>query len=298
MEYIYKEVLQLPNKQMTDSVYSKNHIIGEYQKAIKKTGLHVAVSAEELYGTMLQLSQIAYSTLISRSYNLRYNLTNCPDTFESVASHSFLIESMMDSALSFLYGPNFTQTTDGFTYREIMQAIRRHDLPEIYTADIPDNGDRNDQALAKTEDLYWRQYSHDSPSRECKTDQNVKYLLEDSRSNFSTTTGRQIHAADKASAIFAALCFEEKGFTPWMVEDDTLASAREASIMKKCSRGKFDHLTVVWLLEARYQRYASEMWTIDFFDREFHKMDYGHYFTALIIMKTIAVTGKWYDYIP
>ena len=56
--------------------------------------------------------------------------------------------------------------------------------------------------------------------------------------------------------------------------------------------------TVVWLLEARYQRYASEMWTIDFFDREFHKMDYGHYFTALIIMKTIAVTGKWYDYIP
>ena len=83
-----------------------------------------------------------------------------------------------------------------------------------------------------------------------------------------------------------------------MVEDDKLASAREASIMKKCSRGKFDHLTVVWLLEARYQRYASEMWTIDFFDREFHKMDYGHYFTALIIMKTIAVTGKWYDYIP
>ena len=265
MEYIYKEVLLLSNHHIIDSAYSKNHIIGEYQKAIKKAGLHVAVSAEALYGTMLQLSQIAYSTLVSRSYNLRYHLTSCPVTFESVASHSFLVENMMDSALSFLYGPNFTQTTDGFTYREIMQAIRRHDH---------------------------------SPSRECKTEQNVKYLLEDSRSNFSTTTGRQIHAADKASAIFAALCFEEKGFTPWMVEDDKLASARETNIMKKCSRGKFDHLTVVWLLEARYQRYASEMWTIDFFDREFHKMDYGHYFTALIIMKTIAVTGKWYDYIP
>lgn len=275
----------MPNQHIIDSAYSKNQIIGEYQKAINKEQLDVSVSADELYGTMLQLSEIAYSTLVPRSYNLRYNLTIHPDTFESVASHTFLMENMMDSALAFLYNPNMLHTMGGFTYREIMQAVRRHDLPENVITDIPDNGNRNDRSLALQEDRYWSIFSKESPSKKTYPEDKIMSLLKDSRSCFKTTIGKMIHAADKAAAIFACLCFEEKGHAPIMVIDDSNASQTEYRLMQKCERRLGESYC-----------YASEMWLKFFFHRGTHVLDQGKYFTALLVMKTIAVTGKWYNH--
>ena len=267
---------------------TKNHLLKEYQKAIKKEGLQVSVSADELYGIMLQLSEIAYSILVPRSYSTRYNLTTHSDVFESVASHSFFLENLVDNALTFLYGPDFNHTLDGFTYREVLQAVRRHDLPENVITDIPDNGNRNDEFLAWQENYYWSEFAKESPRRETDTEDRVMFLLKDSRFGFTTTTGSMIHAADKASAIFVNLCLEEKGCPPIMATDDPQASKIEYDIMQKCER----HLHK----DNKRYCFASEMWTKFFFQHNNHKLDYGKYFTALLIMKTIAVTGKWYDH--
>ena len=278
VEYFYKEVF----------ILTKNYLFKKYEKAIKEEQLQIPISTEELYGIMLQLSEIAYSVLVPRSYNFRYNITRPGATFESIASHSFFMENALDRKLNFLYGPNFKHTADGFTYREIIETARRHDLPEIITTDIPDNGDRDDEGLARQENLYWRNFSKESPSRDVDSERKIKTLLEDSCSKFSTITGRDIHAADKFSAVFMNLCLEEKGYHPVMDIKDPAASKEERNQMKHCTRHHLRHNSTLC--------YASEMWTMSFFDRGIHKLDNQNYFTALLIMKTIAVTGKWYSW--
>lgn len=266
----------------------KDYILQQYQKALKKEQLYVPISPEELYNTMWQLTEFASLSLVPRSYNTRYLLTSDSTSYESVAGHTFLMGKIMDTELLFLYGPNFKCTIDGFTYYEVAEAIRRHDLPENVIGDKADNGNRDNKNLANIENRYWRDFSRHSPSREIDSEKKIRFLLQDQNSTFSTTTGKSIHAADKASAVFMNLCLEEKGHPPIMHLDHFDASEEERRQMQRCERHiEFDDLVFC---------YASEMWTMSFFDRGTYKMDYKRYFTALIIMKTIAVTGKWYSW--
>lgn len=264
----------------------KDNILQKYEAAIQAEGLHVPIQPEELYNIMMQLTEYAFSSLVPRSYNTRYLLTTEQKTFESVASHTLLTKEMMTAALNFFYRPNLIRTNDGFTYYEIQEAISRHDLPENTIGDKADNGERDNEGLARIEECYWRTFSEHSPKREARAEYQIWKLLIDQNSKLETVTGRQIHVADKAAGIFMNLCLEEKGSPPIMHMDSNIASKEERKQMSRCER----HMA----LDDIKFCYASEMWTMSFFDRGTHKLDYHNFFTALIIMKTIAVTGKWY----
>lgn len=266
----------------------KNDILQKYEAVIQAEGLHVPIRTEELYNIMTQLTEYAFLSLVPRSYNTRYLLTTEQKTFESVAGHTLLTKEMMTTALNFFYRPNFVRTKDGFTYYEIQEAISRHDLPENTIGDKPDNGERDNEYLARTEECYWRTFSKFSPQRETHTENQIQKLLIDQNSKLETITGRQIHAANKAAGVFMNLCLEEKGFSPIMHMDSNIASKEELRQMSRCER----HIT----LDDIKFCYASEMWTMSFFDRGTHELDYHNFFTALIIMKTIAITGKWYTW--
>lgn len=265
----------------------KEFVLKQYETAIKTMELRVPISPKELYNIMIQLTHFASLSLVPRSYNTRYLLTADPRTYESVASHTLLAREMITKALNFFYEPNFKRTKDGFTYYEISEAICRHDLPENETGDKPDNGDRDNESLALKETEYWDRHSSYSPSRESGTEEHISFLLQDQNSQPTTVTGGQIHATDKASAIFMNLCLEEKGMPPIMYVDSSIASEQERNQMSRCER----HLE----LDGFQFCYASEMWTIGYFDKGIDKMDREYFFTALVIMKTIAVAGKWYD---
>ncbi len=260
----------------------------KYEAVIQAEELCVSIKAEELYNVMMQLTEYAFLSLVPRSYNSRYLLTAEHKTFESVASHTLLTKQMMTAALNFFYRPNLIRTKDGFTYYEIQEAISRHDLPENVIGDRADNGERDNRELARTEECYWRTFSGHSPSREARTEYQIWKLLIDQNSKLETITGKQIHVADKTAGIFMNLCLEEKGFAPIMHMDSDIASEEEHRQMSRCER----YMT----LDDIKFCYASEMWTMSFFDRGTYKLDYHNFFTALIIMKTIAVTGKWYTW--
>lgn len=266
----------------------KELVLQKYKEAIKAEGLNIAISAEELYDLIMQLTQFAALSLVPRTYSHRYLLATKQRTYESVAGHTLLVQEMMSKALNFFYRPNFYRTKDGFTRYEILEAVNRHDLPENEIGDVPDNGDRQNEALAPKEDKYLENFSKYSPSREVSSETKISFLLKDQNSQFKTTTGSQIHVADKAAGVFMNLCLEEKGLPPIMHPGSLIASEGERDQMKRCER----HLT----LDGIQFCYASEMWTMSFFDRGIAKLDHGHFFTGLIIMKTIEIAGQWYTW--
>lgn len=285
VEDITKEVLRLSNQTDILSEFKENITKETYFGNTK--GFNLDFRAQEIHDKALQLSEIAFSALVPRVYITRYQLTKTNEVFESVSSHTNLLMALVDQALTFQYGPDFTITNDGFTYREIMEAIRRHDLPENSFGDQPDNGERDDENLAKYENSYWRQFTKFSSPNRSIFESKVNSLLISMREQ-TTETGRLLHVADKAAAVFMALCCDEKQKIPTMSIDDPAASAAEQADMKLCE----NKVSSNGVLLCR----ASEMWTIDFFNRQFNKMDHTGFFTSLIMMKTIMLYGKWYNW--
>ena len=253
-------------------------------------GLDIALieRADEFLDITSQILEVGYSASVPRSYITRYGMTDTPQTYESVSAHTMLLQTIVDRALIFRYGSEFKRTVDGFKYREIMEAARRHDLPEIITGDQPDNGDRDDLGLAKKELSYWNFFAELSPRSEHYFERKVDFLLRDMQRGRSSATGRTLYTADKASAIIIALCCDFRKTRqppPVMRIDSPEASARERKAMQICSQ------------ENGFVR-ASELWTVDFFKtRELHKYDDSGFFTALIVMATLAAhNNNWYTW--
>ena len=238
--------------------------------------------AEDILGYATQIIEVGHSCTVPRAYLSTYNLSDAAQLFESVAGHTQLLEKMVDCALEFEHGPYLKRTSDGFRYREIIEAVRRHDLPENTFGDKADNGNRDDKGLAKKEHSYWWFFSELSPKCAKSFEKKVYQLLL-SMQRYDTPTGRKLYVADKAAAIIIALCCEQIGIKPGMHFEDNKASANEFFDMSVCDS-----------CEDKFYL-ASEMWTVDFFKtRQICQYDDNGFFIALIVMITLIIHEKWY----
>ena len=103
-------------------------------------------------------------------------------------------------------------------------------------------------------------------------------------------TGKLLYVADKISAILMVLSYDEMGELSVIGNHNPTISKNESNAMQICDwqlTGKND--------DKLYK--ASEIWTIDYFKtRELYKYDYTGLATAILIMYTITVKGKWYNW--
>ena len=228
----------------------------------------------KIFATVTQISEIAKSNIVLRSYANNYNLTRDRIAYESVGAHTNLMLAMLDRALSFQYGQNFTTTSDGYTYREVMEAARRHDLPENVIGDIPDDGEREDKVKFNEELAYHDFFSRNSPDCEETFDRHVRKLLLEMEEK-SSPTGKLLYIADKASAIVMVICYNENGDWPRKYRQEMI------------------------LCETNYRGgyLASEMWCIDYFKmRSLVDYDETGFFTALIVMYILRTNYGWFKW--
>lgn len=262
------------------------YLHNEYERIMQREsdymGKHWSIPpVREIFKTVKQLDQIAESSSVLRSYNNRYGLTRDEYAYESVAAHTNLCLAMLDRCLSYIYGPDM-DLPDTYSYRELMEALRRHDLPENVIGDIPDNGEAENSGKRTTEAAYFNAYSSYSPLREHFFEENVNSLLnkmEDKSSFF----GKLLYVTDKASALFITLWHDKAGRPPVMHPNSRKISGRDLSEMQMCDEK----------VNGGYR--ASEMWAIDYFRmRELLQYDDTGYYTALIVAYTLEVNGRWY----
>lgn len=250
------------------------------------------IPADKIHGTVAQLIEIGKSTRIERSYISRYGISSRGFAEECVSSHTNLLSAIVDRALVTIYGPDFGQpeskhprTVDGYSYRDIMEAIRLHDLPENVIGDIPDNGDRDEQDKSARERQYFVQYVDYYDTTDFQLGTHVLRLLYQ-MDNPSSPTGGLLKLADKTAATLMALIYDLLGHPPLMRISDPLASPRDIEEMHLCD-----------YVDAKGYRRASEMWTIDHLHiRQFNALDSSGFFTSLIVMATLVIHAHWYSW--
>ena len=287
----------------------KNHIFEEYTRIIEEERkllssrlphgkdpwiLSVIENAGVIYGSTLQIAESAKSSLLPRSYNKIYGL-NCDSlAYESVGGHTNLMSALVDRALLFIYGPDFgtvraghPYTIDGFSYREIMEAVRLHDLPENQIGDWPDNGANDRSKKAALEQNFFREYQKLYPYYEQRYASNKNAIrLISAMDSHELPTSDLLKVADKAAALLITLCYDSIGKPPVMHKDNPNLSERDIAEMRICDE----------FSEDGYFK-ASEMWAVDFFKmRKFNELDGSGFFTAIIVMYTLIVKGRWYTW--
>lgn len=268
-----------------DVIYTYRNIISAEIEYNNWKRTPIVYQGEDLLNTTSQIMEVALSASILRSYNNTYNLSNDTRAYESVGAHTNLVLTILDRALFYEYGSNFKKTPEGFTYREIMEAARRHDLPENLIGDIPDNGTRNDAEKAVIEHSYLSGFSKLSPKRERSFEENVAKILQGMEDK-SSAIGRSIYMADKVSAIIMTLVEDSRGISPMMSHDSPHASQNDLKNMEICDYG-----------DEKSGCKASEMWTVAFFKtRNMVQYDDSGFYTALIVLATLIVNGKWYNW--
>lgn len=251
------------------------------------------MSAEEILGVTNQLRSIARSSTVLRACGTRYGLTKDKIAFESVGAHTNLMSAIVDRVLSLQYGSNFSQTEDGFTYRDIMEVARRHDLPENVIGDIPDNGNRNNGKLALEERSFWKEFAENSPARERGFEERVK-KLQDLMNLKKSFSGKLLYAADKASATIQVFEYDSMDYIPYITTAREDLSENELNAMKICDY----RISAPRLMSPPPAGFmASELWMIDYFKgRELYRNDTTGLITAILIMDAIIINGKWYDW--
>lgn len=245
-------------------------------------------SSQDIHKTVLHLREVALSSMVQRSYISHYGLEEKGPEFESVSAHTRLFAELVDQALAATVNdPSQIEPTFGYSYREIMKAIWRHDLPENFIGDIPDNGDENDPRRNDKhtlEQIWHNAYAENSPSWDVDIDQKVNQLLREME-DLSSPAGALLKVADKTAATFMTLTYDSEKKHPLMHIDDPAASKRDRLEMAMCD------------YEMNGFRRASEMWTIDHFHvRKFTEHDDTGFFTAVIVMYTLVVNGRWYNW--
>lgn len=246
---------------------------------------------KEIYYMVWRLMEIAKSEFISRSYNSSYGLYQDKFVFESVAAHTNLMLGIVTHALDFYYGVGFGEpnvgmnvTPDGYSYRDIIEAIHLHDLPENESGDIPDNGVRDEERKNRQEFDYCYKFINTYPSDDGRFRYNALNLLKNMQEKDSIT-GKMLFLSDKLAALFITLCLDDLGKSPMMSINSFYASERDKEEMLLCD----------YSCDGRHK--ASEMWALDFFKmRKIVEYDDTFFFTAIIVMATLAVNGRWYNW--
>lgn len=262
------------------------------EEKISKGYYNAPPCATHILGIAEQLECIVKSGMMPRCCATRYGpLESGQLAYESVSAHTNLVKAIVDRVLAYCYGSDFSKTEDGFTYREIMAVIERHDLPENITGDIADNGKRPDKELARIEHCYLHQFASVSPLFDANFENHVKVLYRDYEFGFGFT-GRLIYGADKLAAILMALGYDSVGMSPTMANISTDASAMEHAAMNHCQYREYH---VGGSTGDYYLCRASEMWTFAWFKyQEMNKFDETGMLTAILAMYTLIVNGEWY----
>lgn len=243
----------------------------------------VIPSAEEIFNTVEQIKEFAYAGTVMRSYNRRYGLTDNTISYESDGAHTNLMAAIVDRALLYQDTPHVFIPNE-YTYREIMEAVRRHDLPENISGDVPDNGDRDELAKRTFERSFQDTFSKKTQPIHCATEQKIIQLLRE-MDNKSSATGKLIYVADKVSALIITLCYDSIGYSPMLKLSDPSLSQRDKNEMSTCDN-IIDNACL-----------ASEMWTIDYFkERRIVQYDETGFLTAIVIMYTLQVHDYWYSW--
>lgn len=241
-------------------------------------------SASEVTNIAHQIKEVAKSSLEPRSYNRIYGLSKNEYAFESVGAHTNLVSVLIDRALSFYYKSEEDLKRTGYTYREIMEAVRLHDLPENFTGDIPDNGSGDTQKKKSDEKLYFDVFFSTYSPKEEQFMQNVHRLLNEMEQK-SSEMGKLLYCADKAAAVLITLEYDENGTPPLLKISRKANSERDLEEMSLCDNKEHNRC------------HASEMWTVDWFKaRNLIDFDTTGFFTSLIIMRTLQVNGHWYKW--
>lgn len=240
---------------------------------------------EDIFNITYQIREFAKASTVLRSYTSRYGLSEDSLAFESVGAHTNLMAALVDRALEYLFPSLIDCSIDGYNYREIIEAVRRHDLPENITGDIPDNGERDEGLKSVFEHSYHKHFGHyivNPYSSEFNKKVNELLLQMEKK---DTTLGRLLYSADKTAAIIIVLYYDSINKSPRLNLDNQLATSRDLAEMKLCD------------YRIRNSCRASEMWTIDFLKaRELNKYDDYGFFTAIIVMYTLVVKGEWYNW--
>ena len=230
----------------------------------------------------LRIMEVAKSSTVLRSGNITGKLTKSCIAFESDGAHTNLVQALVKCALDSRYGwgvspPNYDRT-------EIHEAIMIHDLPENETGDIPDNRTRDETEKVKVEKAYIDKYLAKYSLAHHTHCWNIKKILREMQDK-SSIEGRTLYVADKAAAIIMMLYYDKMGLRPRVSPtDDVLAKINQTEI-DICNR------------EPGGKILLSELWTVDFlYGREIVNYDDTGFFLAILVMMTLLVHGKWYDW--
>ncbi|MBR3252468.1 HD domain-containing protein [Candidatus Saccharibacteria bacterium] len=254
-------------------------------------GKHILNLASEFFNMATRIFEIARSSSVPRSYNVSYNLSKDDFFYESVSAHTNLVSMITTLALDFCYGygfggfnKNWPETADGYSYRDVMEVVRLHDIAENETGDLPDNGSRDEEEKDRQELRYLKEYLEVYSEKDKDLRINILRLFREMQ-NQTSSTGKLLYLSDKVAALIITLCLDHLDHSPMILEDSPYASERDRAEMEKCD----------FAMGHAYK--ASEMWAIDFFQmRNIVKYDENFFFTALIVMSTLMVNGKWYSW--
>ena len=241
------------------------------------------------YQTAQYLLEVAHSCIMPRGWCEAFGVTSPLGDFttESVGAHTYLIQTMVALMLRSEVGHKFLHhgcTNDDFDYLEIMEAIRLHDLPENAIGDWLDNGSRDESDKFALEDNWYSEFKQNYTTRERRLGKFAYDILMGMREK-QGPTGKMLYAADKTALIITALAYDRAGHPLTMHIGNPNASERDKQEMCICE----------W--HEAGNRKASEMFTTDVFHiREITQYDETGFFTALVVMCTIIVNGKWYDW--
>ena len=247
---------------------------------------YVINNPQEIYGITKQLLEVTRSGMVLRSYIDRYHLSSNKVAYMSIGGHTNLMTTIVDRALTFECHEYETELVYGFSYRTIMEAARRHDLPENLIGDIPDDGNCDTVAKAKQENEYWQNYSSFSPGGEEHNEMHINEILKrmNEHNSYNTKVGTLLYLADKLSAILEVLTYDFCGYSP------------RKHINEEVSRNDREAMNLCDFFENSFRR-ASEMWTITFLkQRCLPKMDSFGFFTAVLVMATLIINETWYDW--
>ena len=166
-----------------------------------------------------------------------------------------------------------------------MEVVRLHDMAENVTGDLPDNGNRDEQRKNRHELRYLKDYLEVFSGKGKDLRIKISRLFQEMQ-NQTSPTGKMIYLADKVAALIITLCLDHLGHPPMILEDSDYASERDRQEMTMCDFCSDFHA---------YK--ASEMWAVDFFVmRDLVRFDEDFFFTAILVMATLMVNGKWYSW--
>lgn len=269
----FKEILELETK-LRDLEYP------EEDKSLRLSVDSPEFAKGWIDDVVWQIFEVAKSAFVSRSYNSLYNLCEDEMVYESVSAHTNLVEAIATWAFDLLPAFRRSYLIGDYSFKDIQEAIRVHDLSENEIGDIPDNGGHDEEEKNAIEMTYYKKYAE--KYHNFIFAKRVVELL-DAMQKKNSFVGRMIYLSDKVAALIITLCLDEMGHPPLADLVSPWASNRDRAEMRLCDNTKDG------------MRHASEMWTMDFFEmRKLCQYDDTMFFTALIVAATLRVNGRWY----